>query len=429
MTDLPGKAIEAEARRLRAAGAFGRSPPLIALFDYLLEQSLAGRAPKEDEIATAVFNRDPGFDRGQDSVVRVYAHRLRRALESAYGKVEEGTCRLELPRGEYRLRIAAAPEPAIEKRLSWRDRLVRFTPAAIVAVMATVALLSGFTAFALARLTDGPSERIAAARANVLWQPLLDNGMPTLVVLGDYYMMGESDDGMNVSRLVREFDVNGPADLDAQYMFNPAQAQRYIDIGMRYLPTAAAPALGRIMPVLGRMSGTDGVTIILASDLTPAMLKTSNVVFLGYFSAMGSALQNARAGSRFAIGASYDEVVDRRTGRRHVSQAGFAAARDTYSDYGLISSFRGPAGNVIVLIAGTRDTAVQQMSEIATEQATMARAWRAAGEPAAFEALYDVSVMGRTDVTGRLIAASPIDSARIWQVGEAGEAPGSEPPG
>jgi len=87
-----------------------------------------------------------------------------------------------------------------------------------------------------------------------------------------------------------------------------------------------------------------------------------------------------------------------------------------YSDYGLISTFHGPGDGIFLVIAGTRDMAVQQMSDIATSGVISAEAWRKAGQRTAFEALYEVSAMDKTDVTGRLLVAAPIDSARIWQV-------------
>ena len=63
--------LDIQAERLRGAGALGRSPVVHRLFDYLLERSREEPAPKETEVAEAVFGRRPGFDVSQDSTVRV----------------------------------------------------------------------------------------------------------------------------------------------------------------------------------------------------------------------------------------------------------------------------------------------------------------------------------------------------------------------
>ncbi|MET0366074.1 MAG: hypothetical protein ABW169_15635 [Sphingobium sp.] len=420
MGDRPD-VLEVEAQRFRASGLLGRSPPLAALFDYLLVASLEGRAPKEDEIAIAVFNREPGFDRGQDSVVRVYAHRLRRSLEAAYAEPGPDGVRLELPRGEYRLQVAAPqPEPAVSDApaptsLWWTKRV---SLRVLLPLLLAVAALAAGAGWVLSSRATQDSESVAA-RANSLWSPLLANDLPTLVVVGDYFLIGESDDGVEVNRLVREFDVNSNADLERHFLSHPDSMAHYMDMDLRYLPTSSASALGRVMPVLGRMGGTRGLSVILASELTPAMLKSSNIVYVGYISGMGLLRQSVFAASRFTVGSDFDEIVDTRGGRRYISQAAMPQEGNAYSDYGLLSTFRGPQDNVFIVMAGTRDTAVQEMSEMATHGNAVEQARKGAGDKPAFEALYEVAGMDKTNVTGKLLASSAIDSARIWSADEA----------
>ena len=99
--------ISSLAEQLRASGAIGRSELINRLFAFLLAQSLAGRSPKEVEVAYEVFGKDAQFDVAQDASVRVHIHRLRRKLEEIYA----GTTgdRLTIPRGEYRLAVQDAP--------------------------------------------------------------------------------------------------------------------------------------------------------------------------------------------------------------------------------------------------------------------------------------------------------------------------------
>ena len=69
------------AERVRSLSGLGRSDRLDKLFDYILQRTLLGEAPKEIEIAADVFGKT-GADVIIDASVRVYAHRLRRKLES-----------------------------------------------------------------------------------------------------------------------------------------------------------------------------------------------------------------------------------------------------------------------------------------------------------------------------------------------------------
>src|SRR5215475_562448 len=111
--------LRAHADRIRESGVLGRSPLMQRLFDFLLDRTLSGKAPKEIEVAVDAFGKGADFDVSQDAMVRVYIHKLRRKLEEFYeGAGAAEPVRLSIPKGEYRFVAetveAAPPEPASE---------------------------------------------------------------------------------------------------------------------------------------------------------------------------------------------------------------------------------------------------------------------------------------------------------------------------
>ena len=72
--------------------------------EYVVEETLAGRADriKAYSVATAVFGRGPDFNPDLDSIVRIEAGRLRRALDHYYLTVggSDGL-RIAIPKGTY----------------------------------------------------------------------------------------------------------------------------------------------------------------------------------------------------------------------------------------------------------------------------------------------------------------------------------------
>jgi hypothetical protein len=408
-------ALEAQADVIRRSGVLGRSMPMQSLFDYLLKASIEGRAPKEQEIAFEVFGRDPDFDPVQDAVVRVYVHKLRKSLSSARMEDVSGQQRLMLPRGQYRLMLATAEEaPANDDGVEgarvgpWRWSLMA---GALLIALVAIAVTWAF-------MRPPPQQRaLDAVRASAPWAALIGDGLPTTVVLGDYYLLGESDDGTEVARLVREFDINSEVDLENHLLNHPDQMGRYIDMDLRYLPVAAGPAMARIMPVLGRMADERQLSVILASQLTPDMIKTTNIVYVGYFSGLRGLADRLFAGSRFAIGGSFDEILDRKSGRQYISQAAIPSGdAGSYTDYGLLSAFPGPGHNRIIVIAGMRDTAVKQLGEMLTRTDALRDIADHVGKAQAFEALYEVAGMRQTNVSGKLLTAAPLDAGRIWSM-------------
>src|SRR5215470_10743981 len=108
--------LRAHADRIRESGVLGRSPLMQRLFDFLLDRTLSGKAPKEIEVAVDAFGKGADFDVSQDAMVRVYIHKLRRKLEEFYGgSGASEPVRLSIPKGEYRFVVEAAEPPAPEE--------------------------------------------------------------------------------------------------------------------------------------------------------------------------------------------------------------------------------------------------------------------------------------------------------------------------
>ena len=155
--------------------------------------------------------------------------------------------------------------------------------------------------------------------------------------------------------------------------------------------------------------------VVMASELTPQMLKSSNVVYIGYLSGMGMLSDLVFSGSRFDVGESFDVLIDRSSGKRYISQAALPVpGEQTYHDFGYFATFAGPSGNQIMIIAGTRDVAVMHTAESITHADSLQQLSARSGNLRSFDALYDVFAMDGTNLNGTLLLTGKIDTARIW---------------
>jgi hypothetical protein len=125
--------------------------------------------------------------------------------------------------------------------------------------------------------------------------------------------------------------------------------------------------------------------------------------------------------SRLTVGDSYDELVDRGTNQRYVSQAAGASIRGErkFHDYGYFATFAGPSGNRIIVIAGTRDVAAMHMAETLTTPGALQALTAQTAKMPGFEALYEVYGMDKLNLDGKLLLTSPLDSKTIWTGGPA----------
>jgi hypothetical protein len=396
--------LRREAERIQASGALGDAK-LRRLFDYLVASSLAGQSPKEITIAIDVFNKNAEFDKSQDASVRVYIHKLRRALADFYdGPAGEYEAVLEIPRGEYRLALVPKPPVAATTKPRVRAGAVAVLGAGALGVAVMIAL-----GLAWLRALHSDLERV---RSNPIWSALLKDDRPIMVVVGDYYLIGETDKSLDVKRLIREYTVNSKSDLDNYVKQHPEVADRYMDVGLRYLPTATAFALRDVMPIL--TAGNRHVLVRMMSDLKPDTLKSVNIVYIGYLSGLGIMQELVFSRSRFKVGETYDELIDKKTKHSYVSQSPSeseavlrrAGNESSYRDYGFFSSFRGPGGNTIIVISGTRDEGVQQTAESFTDPEKLEEFSRQGDTTVPFEALLEVRALDGVNVNGKLLLES-----------------------
>lgn len=399
---LPDDPFEAQVRQIRAHGVLGRSHGLAKVFDFLVERSRAGESLREVDVAAEVFGRSTAAELSGDASVRVYIHRLRRKLDEFYAGPGAGEVdRLTVPRGEYRLVVephrAEAPLPvAPPRRRPW-------IAAAVLAI-----LVLNLAAWAVFALTRAPADGLDAARRSVMWRGVTGADRPIVLVLGDYYIFGDAEDGRQISRLVRAFDINSRADLDEYLMAHPHLASRYMDLDLHYVPVGGALALRNILPLL-RGATRDGTRIetVTASELTPEMLKANDIVYVGYLSGLGLLSDPVFQGSRLAVGESFDEIIDRQSGRHFFSEAGAAQPQTSHRDYSYLARFTGPSGNRILVVAGARDIGVMQAAEAATSPASLKALEQSVGDAGSLEALYEVEGIGRMNLNGRAVFSAP----------------------
>lgn len=184
------KAVE----RILASRHFAKAPLLSAFLRFIWERAIApeiGR-PTEVEIGVQVFHREPGYDPGDDNIVRNYARQLRRRLEDYY--LQEGRdehWRLTVPRGAYLpVFVDARSAPAVVEPVtdeSQEPRLLqdlphstaRPAPARLLFLAGALVLLVACL-FTWNRLRD----RFLAPDAR-LWHELFQSKRTTYVVPAD----------------------------------------------------------------------------------------------------------------------------------------------------------------------------------------------------------------------------------------------------
>lgn len=419
MTELiTPEELRALCERIIRSGELGRSRTYAAILEYLAECAISGTNPKEVAIAMDVLGRETDFDVGKDSIVRVHVYHLRNKLNAYYARAGSSEkYRLEIPKGQYML-VATPNEQAeqvVEPALSVTGKPLQrrsWTPwlAGLAIMMLLLNLLQNW---------QMQQDTVAANpfAETSLWQPILESRLPVLILVGDYYIMGELDDSGNITRMVREFDINSRQDLQAYR--NSGRGEDYFNLDLSYTPTSIASSLLQVMRVFD--GDTDRVQVKMMSKLNTGDLVGSHIIYLGYLSGLQSLNDLMFAASGLTVGYTYDELINLDTQERYTSSSGLSTGENSYRDYGMISTFPGPGGNQYVLIAGMRDEGLINLSEEVTTVDVLHQLEESVGiDPgasggAAFEALYEVLGYDNTNFDARLVYSQPLDTKVVWE--------------
>lgn len=408
----PVAGLAEEGARVRHALVSKRSDTLLRLFDFLLERSVAGQRPKEHEIAQAVFGDASVMSDG--ATVRVCVHRLRRKLDDYYA--DRPGPRLVIARGEYRLSLssdgpAAKSDGAAPTLPAWRGGRIRTRIAAAAVILGALVSAAVVTRF-------GSASAPAHEPIGFLWAPIGGSGRSATLAIGDYYLVTETRADGQPARLLRDPWIRSREDFDVYRMRHPETTERAGERDLRYVSSSSAIALRDVM--LGMAAARQGAGkpgLALASALTTANLKSDDIVYIGVFEGLSPLLRHPLfQASGFKIGASYDELIDKASGQRFVSDGAMLAdGRIARRDYGYIARLPGPSGNHILFVSGMRDPAVLQMAELVRNVGRLAALHkRLNGHDQAFEALFRVRTLGSTNLGSQLVIARPLDVTGIW---------------
>ncbi|MCZ0963484.1 hypothetical protein [Paracoccus benzoatiresistens] len=136
MSDAIQCVIRDELARVLASSDFDASERNRRFLRHVVEETLAGRGEriKAYSIATLVFGRGEDFDAMKDSIVRIEAGRLRRALDNYYLKHGGADIRISIPKGSYvpTFQRQGAPAAAADPPANGARALQEYAPRILV---------------------------------------------------------------------------------------------------------------------------------------------------------------------------------------------------------------------------------------------------------------------------------------------------------
>ena len=406
--------------KMRASLEGNRSDKLLRLFEFLLERTLAGDPPTEQQIAEGVFSTGQTDGPRPDANVRVYVHRLRKLIGATFADTPGP--RLDLPPGAYKLRLINLPpgedvEPEelsnpIGRRRIWRAG--RWG--------AAILLGAGFALLAVISLMVPLYDAGPRLNSAMPWAAISDSDRPITIVMGDYFLYAEfggQRDRRSTPKLIWDQGVPTREDLIIYQILNPANADAVADLDQQYVTSATLTAATAIRSALRRdaVFQRRRVRLIAASQLTAEMLKLTDIVYVGQLSGLGAILRDPLfQASGLSLDAGRGALSDTTSGKIYRSDG--MELRDEQiprRDYGYLARLPGPSGNNVLIVASIRDAGLKEMSELATDPVRLDTLPVAVtGSARGFEVLFQVRTMGSVNLGATPVIRRIVHSQGIW---------------
>jgi hypothetical protein len=411
VSDTTPRDLAEEGRKVRDFIASNRSEALLRLFDFLLQQSIEGRRPKETEIADEVFPGGLAATGGQGSQARVGIYRLRKKLDLYYA--DKPGPRLVIPQGEYGFVIRSQDVANVDegRPAGPGSRRSRFSP--VIWAAASALILANATA-AWFQLKGAGAFHEPLPRP-ALWQFSETGKSQTVIAAGDYFMFISKQNDGGGEQVVQDLSIDSADDFYEYVTKTPGARENLRNEDLHAVSSDILGAIGRLWSDL-----KDYRPLTVASSaLDPDIMKSSNIVYVGPLDAMTPLLSSPLfLASQFSCAATCYELIDKPSGRRFLSDSPYLLADRIIPrrDYGYIASFPGPSGNQILIVSGTGDAGVTQMAGIVADAKRLEELRQKVGGPLnSFEALYQVRTMFNQTYGSSLLLARSINADRIWE--------------
>ncbi|MFA5327408.1 MAG: hypothetical protein WC384_06425 [Prolixibacteraceae bacterium] len=231
------------------------------LLNYLVNCSLKGETPKEQQIAFDIFGKKA--DQEKELNVRVYILNLRNKLKEYYqNEGKDDTVILQIPKGKYQVEFKFLRSKSFFRTLE-RFSLPMFVSGTVL-IFLSVILILNINKF------RWPEQNI--------WKGFLKPDYPILIVLGDHYFFTDS---IATGKLgaSRDTKINSDEDLDAFLKLHPELMGKIRKSKTTYINKQAPIGLFSILKMFG--GGVADVEMKYSSQLKWEDTRKKHLIFIG----------------------------------------------------------------------------------------------------------------------------------------------------
>jgi len=377
------------------------------LLAYLFKATQRNETPKEMTIAQDVFGKKE-FDNEKDASIRVYVYNLRKKLDSYYLREGKNSkIRISIPKGHYLLSFSE--NESAKLRPATKHLILINLFFIIIVIIANL--------FLWQRHTSQETRDIQPLNNNLIWGDILKSDLPTLIVIGDYFLYQDSASIYNY--FIRNPQINNDQDFQNLISETPSQRDQFQNTNLTFLGIYTIWCFNDIIHPLVRSNVS--VDLRLASNLQWRDFQNNNIIFIG-------ALKTLRIMKTYLSNLNFDYQVypntlfynDPQNGNTYNYHGPKNEESGFVKDYAVVAKLPGPNKNTIMVFSSTHDIGHMSVVESFTNPEYLQQFEEdyLIGEKDVvyFESIFEVQGFERTGFFPMLLHFNDIDADYEYQM-------------
>jgi hypothetical protein len=261
-------------KKILQSRGFRESNPYQNLLGYLVNENLVAAVPKEITIAIDVFGKDSNFNSYKDATVRYHMHVLRKKLDEYYeDEGKQDKIRITIPKGHYEVKFVSNHD---QHRLFFKKPLsyLKRWEAVVIFFFLMTNIYLGYQYLKLRETAEGA---YSWAKGNPIWATFFENGYPTILVIGDDFLLDEYRADLNRYRQIRDWRIDAENDLRDFLTQHPHENIWKSEITA--IPFKGVDNLLDVLPII--YSFQDHIVLKMSSEVVLDDVKMHNIIYLG----------------------------------------------------------------------------------------------------------------------------------------------------
>jgi len=390
---------------------FHNADKYIDLLHYLIDTTLKGYTPKEKEIAQKVLQRGEDFDPYIDTSVRVYMYRLRKKLEDYYqNEGKQDDIHVIIPKGEYYVEFKNSSPQQIKSTQKRFNKPVIFLTVLLI-------ISFGIIMYMWAQFNSYNNTYNYISEYQEIWGPFLNNGKPTLIVLGDHFFFASrKNNDYETDKHIRFHKVNTTKDLEKFIAQNKNPDIQYFKDTDYFLDRYCTWSLLDILPIF--YCCQKKVELRIASEITWNDFQEYNMIFIGSYKTLGimeSLFTNLHI--QYELFPLPNKIIVRDTVNKLDTCKTFISRKPPMfqREYSSIAKVPGPNNNTILLLCGFNYIGVENSVKMVTDVNHLSKCKKDLKKtfneiPAFFEMVYQVEGFERTSMYSNFLYSFQISN-------------------